>query len=431
MNRRLSVIERAVWLNARISPINFAVIVRVRGALATAQLEAALSKARQKYPMLAVRVVAGEDGWPCFTSDEVPGLSIRVVERQVDEDWVKEVEHELATPFAWEVGPLVRFVLLRSHERSEIIIVSHHCVGDGLSVAYLARTILRCLGEPDAVVEPLPALPDFEELITSSLKGTLAVKLKMALFKPLLRTMMLLQRLGKKRSPDDGQKAAGEDRFCLLPWSLTESQTSALVARCRDERTTVHAAICAAFLYAYADVRQDGQSRRTVQSPVSVRDRLSVPVGENLGVFIGLVEVPVDCAAGRDLWDVSRDIKQGFDRGMMDDKILLQFLTVRAVMMAQSDEELIAQWGDRAVNYDLSVSNLGRLDLPLQYGPLQLEAFYGPAVNGTKNEQVLGVATVGGQMTFTYVYRTAVMGSATAQRICDRAMHRLAEAVGW
>jgi len=56
--------------------------------------------------------------------------------------------------------------------------------------------------------------------------------------------------------------------------------------------------------------------------------------------------------------------------------------------------------------HDFMVSNLGNLDFPSQFGQLQLEAVYGPALVSPikENYGVITVATVGGRMFFTLTY---------------------------
>jgi hypothetical protein len=78
-------------------------------------------------------------------------------------------------------------------------------------------------------------------------------------------------------------------------------------------------------------------------------------------------------------------------------------------------------------NYDISVTNLGRLDIPTQYGPLRLEALYGPALSvAGERHHVLGVTTIGGRLAFTLAFRGPSLEHTRRQ-----AMQRLGAAVGW
>ena len=91
---------------------------------------------------------------------------------------------------------------------------------------------------------------------------------------------------------------------------------------------------------------------------------------------------------------------------------------------------IVAQtaWG---VEYDLSISNLGRLDFPVQFGPLKLEALYGPTIGCNAKEVVLGVVTVGGKMHFTMAFTDMTMTLPQAEQIKAKAMKSLADATRW
>src|SRR5258708_17311184 len=70
--------------------------------------------------------------------------------------------------------------------------------------------------------------------------------------------------------------------------------------------------------------------------------------------------------------------------------------------------------------YDFSITNLGRLDFPVTYGALTLQAIYGPVINSVIDETIVGVPTVGGKLTFSLVSRPRMMSRSTTDTILDR-----------
>jgi hypothetical protein len=49
--------------------------------------------------------------------------------------------------------------------------------------------------------------------------------------------------------------------------------------------------------------------------------------------------------------------------------------------------------------YDSIVTNLGAVALPTEIGPLRLEAFWGPSVQGRfRDERIIGAATLDGRL---------------------------------
>ncbi|HEY9847671.1 MAG TPA: hypothetical protein V6D03_15920, partial [Candidatus Caenarcaniphilales bacterium] len=78
----------------------------------------------------------------------------------------------------------------------------------------------------------------------------------------------------------------------------------------------------------------------------------------------------------------------------------------------------------RSLNsYDLLVSNLGRLNIPMQYGDLQLAAIYGPsATMHIPNDRFVGVATLGDQMFFNLIYSESDISSLQIEWLQQEAM---------
>ncbi len=428
-----------MWLGGQIVPMNFAMTARIGGDFSVEQLHAALARVRERHPLATVRVAVDEVEGACFVSEGVPEFPVRVLTGCGDADWMAVVREELGEPFAWDKGPFVRFVLLRGPGFSDLVAVCHHGICDGMAGAYLLRDVLQALGEPDVPLAPLPVPPDLWALIPAAARTAPRVRFHMAATKALLRVARLVQRMARrvapKRAVSAGAGLPAWKRFCVLAWALSEAQTSQLVARCRAEGTSVHAALCAAWLRAFAEM-QPGQKAwvRRVSSPISLRKRLTPPAGETFGIFMSNVVTAANCAPERDLWDIARDIKRELTRGSTDEKIFLWLLNMQSMVSAFSDADMLSvldEFASQPIGYDFSITNLGRLDFPVRYGPLRLEAMYGPAVNTSEQERTVGVTTVGGRMAFTLAFRDFVLDPVTAEQLKAQAMARLGEAAGW
>ena len=83
--------------------------------------------------------------------------------------------------------------------------------------------------------------------------------------------------------------------------------------------------------------------------------------------------------------------------------------------------------GWHEVTYGYAITNVGRFDIPTVYGPLKLEAVYGPSVYSDVDEKVVGVITVGGRLSCILTCNEAVVGDGA--RLRDAAMAHLEEAV--
>jgi hypothetical protein len=418
-----------VWLATGTRPINFAVTARVRGTFTPGHFQNALDKIRLKYPPLNSRVSIEADGQPYLIPADELDFSVRILAREHENRWGEEVIRELTRLYDMQRELPARFVLLRGDQLSDIIIVCPHALADGYSAVFVMRDLLLYLGNPDADVEPMRLYPSLSELIPDvpgKRMAVLGAKIKGALFKLQVRLT------SKKDEKPEIIGASTKPNYYFLSWELTPQQTSALVSRSRAEGASVHASLCTAFLRSFGEFYGDGWNRK-IQSPVDLRKRLTQPVDESFGLYVNLVEFYVDCAPERDFWEVARQIKVDFVHHAGGKSIFsasIGTIVLMETIAPVATFENISTYMPK-VEYDLSISNLGRLDFPTQYGPLELEALYGPTITGIPEEIVLGVITAGDKMHFTMVYTDVKLNATQAEQIKEKAMAWLADATQW
>ncbi|MCX6653772.1 MAG: hypothetical protein NTY03_01490, partial [Candidatus Bathyarchaeota archaeon] len=117
--RKMLTLERRFF---RAPGANLSVVARIRGEIAQDKLRAALTKLRQMHPLLGVRVVLDSHQEAWFSSDGVTEPQLKVIPRDSDDQWMKAVQEEHNIAFDFEKGPLIRFILLKSAELSDLII---------------------------------------------------------------------------------------------------------------------------------------------------------------------------------------------------------------------------------------------------------------------------------------------------------------------
>ena len=418
----------AVWLISKNFPINFALTARICGTITTAQFQQALCTLRRKYPPLSMRIKREPKGNVYIIPDSGLEFPVRIIERRHSDSWVEEVTRELAQAFDLFNEPPLRFTWVRGEGICEIIFVCPHVVADGLSVAYLVRDFLMFLSNPEANVEPMRPTPAMSEMIPDFPGKHISV------WRAKLRAIMLKLFLGyasRKGEPPKNQVEGVRTQYDLLAWELPPTHTAALVTRSRTEGTTVHAALSVAFLRAFGECRGNGWKRK-IQSPINLRDRLTDPVGESFGLYVNLVEFFVNCGPERDFWDVAREIKQTFIRYTHDRHMYNSLIEANVVMDKLAfvmTPQLIAQ--SMKVTYDISITNLGRLDFPIQYGSLRLESLFGPSLGGNPEDIVLGVITIGDKMHCTLAFTDVKLNASEAEQIKETAMKWLAKATDW
>jgi hypothetical protein len=83
---------------------------------------------------------------PEFRRGEDSPIPLKIVE---DDDpsfrWKIEVGEELATPFNPSEAPLARAVLIQGRPDAAFILIAHHSIADGMSLAFAIRDTLHAL----------------------------------------------------------------------------------------------------------------------------------------------------------------------------------------------------------------------------------------------------------------------------------------------
>jgi NRPS condensation-like uncharacterized protein len=139
------------------SPFSIVTMVaRIKGNVSEEMLRSAVDIAQQRHGLLRVRIKDDNDHAQWFTSGGVQEIPIEIVPRTSENDWIRIQSEASKIPYDFETRPAIRFVLVQSPAVSELIILCHHIICDGMSLAYLARDLMVHLGDPECEAELLP-----------------------------------------------------------------------------------------------------------------------------------------------------------------------------------------------------------------------------------------------------------------------------------
>ena len=420
MLRKLSPIERFTCLLGLEEPVCFAMTARFRGPIPIELLQAALDKVRRRHPLAAVRVVDGPAGEPWYQSTVSEPAPLRVIEPDGREDWTVVVARELTRLMDPRVDPLVRFIWIQGPDHGDLVLICHHAVADGLSTAYMMRDVHRFLGDSAAEVEPLALMPPMEDLIPAEMESAQSMNL-LGEIKTIVRNG-LPGRVDRNVTPQ-------HPRFRLLTGSLEPDLTALLTDKSRAMGTSVHGAIGAAFLLSFAGHFGEATGyRRTLQTPINLRHLLTPPTGEAFGFFVSQVHTEVDCAPGRDFWEVARDLREGVVRQSAAPDLLRPIVQLKQILgLGISFGTLYRLGKGRTLGgeHDLTVSNIGRLDFPARVGDIELTSLHGPTFSAMRNGKLVGVCSLNGTLTLTFLHETAGLGEEIAGSILASAMRHL------
>ncbi len=453
--RRLTAAER--WLLW--SPYAIvSMVARIKGVINSYDLREVITKVHQRHTLLRVRLRVDENHVPWFTSENVQEIPVEVLPRKSEKDWIEVINNSSKIPFNFEKHSPIRFVLVYSPAISELIIMCHHIICDGLSLAYLARDMLEYMGDPTRSVEILPypmpldlaSLP--KDIRLSGLVKTVITKIS--------RKWKATEVHFDQKDYEELTRAYWQHfQHQVISVELSEDLTSQLVSKCRIEKVTVNTALTAAFVAAQVKEQGEKSFHTAIMIASSVRDRLLPPAGESMGYYAGGVTLKYKYNQKMSFWENARKLHQKLE-SLYSNKILfnepltwsyldpailesLNFKMLGSLVSPDSPRhEKLSSFGQRddVVSSILkrqgmsslkkqflstAVTNLTRLDFPRKYGALELDRFIinpGGGFPLAMVNLVIGAVTCAGKLSLLLEHEENTFDSGTIGRIKERAL---------
>ncbi|MET7257175.1 condensation domain-containing protein [Dyadobacter fermentans] len=397
-NRTLGAFEKTFWLLDQIDSKDFCLAADISGILPAEEWRKAIDMAQQRHPNLSVRVVLDELARPTLQHAENLHIPLRVVHAEQNYRWEQEVEKELSARFNTAKGPLLRVVLVQKTDSTVLILAANHTVADGTSLSYLTRDILLAVtGNELELLQPQVSndqtLGLSEDMPAQTAGRVLELKIKTDVVSPLVSS----------------------HRF-------SESTTRKVLERARQENTSVHGAICAAVLIASRKMRPEwDQTRMELVSPICTRGALNLD--DNFGLNITTQSVFFENQPYLSFWDLARLAKVGLT-GTSSVEYTTGYLSFfRDIVFGHNDMQQMLDALKQAFNHHIMVTNLVRVKYKTDFGPLKLEAVYGPMVRSGKGiEQTIGALTTNGSLCLTNTSDTPIPGLlAEIEQILEKA----------
>ncbi|MCC5600915.1 phthiocerol/phthiodiolone dimycocerosyl transferase family protein [Nostoc favosum] len=371
-NRKLAQNEQSMEiLNRCAGSSNIVTISRVKGGLKEEIVRQALDLIQTRHPRLNSCIVGTLDSLR-FDLGAIK-IPLRVVSKQSSEQWQEVVLEELNQPIGSDKC-LLRTVLITfpDEKLNYLLTTLHHAISDGLSAVQLHSEILTFCqkivdGEREEKISSLHPLPDIQELMPKSMQGKIAAIKGILL---LLRFKLILS-LHRPETLKFEKYVPTKSRRCnMVQKKLNKKITAQLIELCRKERTTVQGALCAAMMLAVArEIRSKNQAnlRLSCSSSVDLRKRFKPEVNrENLGILASAITTLHNIDTNTYFWDLARDVRQQIKVRLVSEDIFNIVLMSKKIY-----ESLLSRPNEAPVT--VCVTNIGRIDIPSDYGLFQLE----------------------------------------------------------
>jgi NRPS condensation-like uncharacterized protein len=444
------------------SPFSIVTMVaRIKGNVSGEMLKNAVAKVQQRHVLLRVRIKEDDQHDPWFTSEGLQEIPIEIVPRKSKNDWINIHAEASKIPYEFETHPLIRFVLVQSPDVSELIILCHHIICDGMSLAYLARDLIVHLGDPSRAVEMLPAP---EPITLENLPGDVSLSGLVNYFINKIKQNWAEEIVFFDQEDYRALTTTYWDHYHheILSVELSEAETSALVALCRKEHVTVNTAITAAFSGAHSFVAGEAPHHARTAIAASLRDRLPNSPGEAMGFYAQGFELKLKYNYKKSFWDNARRYHKKLRSNFTNKKVFgnlpmylkmdsniyaaLNYKKLGALVFPDSPryeklsdfgkrEDVVVRLLQRAKMETLetkllgpAITNLGRLDFPKTYGSLELDRLFmqpGGAFPLVHVDMVIGAVTCGGKLSLVVEYAEEAVDTETMKKIKDKAIQYL------
>ncbi|MDM9385354.1 condensation domain-containing protein [Chlorogloeopsis sp. ULAP01] len=358
-------------LNRRATTYNIVTTCRIKGIFSEEILRQALEVLQTRHPRLNCRIVGRLNSLRFETATvEIP---LRVVEKREQQQWQEVALEELNQKIDSHES-LLRVVLVRVQNQNNLnylITTIHHAIADGLSCIQLHSELLsycqKITSFEPIEVAPLPAMPPIGNLLPASMQGWKGtVNIFLAVCRHFLKKIWYRPQTLKleKFLPIEARRTG------LVHRTLNTEQTRQLLNACRQNQTTVYAALCAAMLFATARKITSGNKTNigvSCWSTINIRNRLKPEVSnEHLSVLVsGDISFHI-LKINTSFWDLARNRKEQMEATIASERIFCLPLITKFLI------NFLLAFPYQAVS-TVGITNVGIVNIPANYGLLELE----------------------------------------------------------
>ena len=388
--RPLGALEHLFWLYDQNRSAHFAVTALISSEASPRDWRRALDRLQERHPLLSVCIDGKPGTVPSFRRVSAAPIPLRIVEDEPERRWNVEVGEELATPFNPSQAPLVRAVLIQGIRDAAFMLVAHHSIADGLSIAYAIRDTLDAIA--GRALRPFPWLPSQDDMLKVS------------------DSLANVREQGHAEAVKPSVYRRHDNaRPTINALRLSPGLTSRVRDCARKEGTTVHGALCAALVIASRQVFAEWRGiPLRIMSPINARPLMDV--GESCGVFISATTSVFD-GEPTEFWNLARVARSDIAANQTREYVAAGLSAFRQVVGNGAEVATAAELGAQAFASEIMLTNLGSLSFDRQFGPVTLKALFGPAVlTGFDNHQTIGVATVDGALCLLHTSHTPLEG---------------------
>lgn len=375
--RALGARERCLYRYSERNPLLFALAAEFDVALDAHLVGDALHAVQCRHPLLSAHIKDDADAKLGFYRvSSVASIDLRFF-RDPDQDWSAFAAEELTKPFDPTTAPLMRATLLTHGTSSTLLLTFDHAISDGISSVLVLNDLLAALGGEPLTTLSLPN--SLEDLATHQFVAS---------------DIDVPHDLDPRMAVPTSIRPFDASPPCLHRVAMDHDATAHLLERCREERTTVHAAI----VTAASRVRNAtcGEEFVRTYSPINARDLVNQGAGCCLCISFACTGMaPAD---GTAFWCQARETSDRLKAMRSAAGLMLGSAAIEQHFPGNADCDAAEHFLRNLLPFELIITNLGVQNVP-RSRPVRPRAIWGPiTVTQVEREYVTGVITYDGQL---------------------------------
>jgi len=421
INRKLGQLEETMEiLNQRAKTWNLVTISRIQGNIQETVLRQSLDIIQYRHPALNSHIINSRNSY-YYQSKGTGKLPLQVVNIRESQEWEAVVNTEMNQVID-SSKYLLRVVLVKILNQQNInylITTTHHAITDGLSSIQLHSEILTycqkiTAGKSIPAVTTLEPLPPIEKLLppwTNSFKGKLG-RIALLLNLALQKYWNQPKTLGVEKYVPISQR-----RCEIIHRQLSEESTQQFIQQCRQENTTVQSALCAALMLTVSKQltkSHEDNIRVSCLSYLDLRRHLQPEVSqENMTVLAASIMGFYRITNNISFWELARKAKHTLNKKISQGEIIQMIFLAKQLIN-------FSLLFPNQVSATVSVSNVGKVNIPHSYGELELEeiSFVGSHALYA-GIFIVHAATFQEKMTLNFVFSQPALNRQTMEKLVD------------
>ncbi len=371
------------------------VCTEIAGKVCPHKLSAAVKQAFEANEATMSKIVL-DHGFAYYEKMSVSNCKIEITNE--NKNWIELVYQNEKIPFAIDKGELVRVFIIPSEDKTQIMIMAHHLVGDGKSIIYFVKDIMSALSDIPLTYKPLTLLeknlPQNGLLVAAKIYACYCDHKWDNRFWVWQDYYDMHTKYWKTVSSDIKYK------------TLSVEETQKIIESAKQIGCSVNSYIVTLFLKKHPHLRKVG-------IPVSIRQNKNEAMSNlTSGIFINYKydsKKKFAQNAVRVHKRITRILKH-YKTLVLQFVTLLPMTLMDAVLFNTYNSccDRLAEKTAKILGYsentkiELGISNLMVLDIPASYGNYKIKnvIFVPPAVSYSHN--IIGVSTINGRMTIAY-----------------------------